>query len=80
MRVCSNAQQILLLQVFVSRDHLATCAAACAYACELPFQWGPLLAIVQAGSASLEGVQTLNQDQQHLADELHKVCSASDPS
>ena len=66
-------QCMFLLQVFVSRDHLATCAAACAYACELPFQWGPLLAVVQAGSANLEGVQTLNQDQQRLVDELHKV-------
>lgn len=66
----------MVVQVFVSRGHLATCALACAYACGLPFMWTPLLAIVQAGTASLQGLQTLEQAQQQLADDLHKVCFA----
>lgn len=69
-------QHLLVVQVFVSRGHLATCALACAYACDLPFQWAALLAIVQAGLAGLEGLQTLDQDQQQLADNLHQVCPA----
>ena len=73
-------QQLLVVQVFVSRGHLATCALACAYACELPFMWAPLLAIVQAGIAGLEGLQTLEPAQQQLADDLHKVCPALAPA
>ena len=42
--------------------------------------WAPLLAIVQAGIAALEGLQTLEQSQQQLADELHKVCPAPAPA
>lgn len=67
----------MVVQVFVSRGHLATCALACAYACGLPFMWTPLLAIVQAGTAGLQGLQTLEQAQQQLADDLHKVCPAT---
>lgn len=62
------------VQVFVNQGHLAACALACAYASEVPFQWASLLAVVQAGCATLEGLTTLDQTQQQLADELHKVC------
>ena len=78
--VSANSRTALLVvQVFASRGHLAACALACAYACDLPFMWAPLLAIVQAGTAALEGFQTLEQAQQHLADDLHKVCPAPAP-
>ncbi len=61
------------MQVFVSRGHMATCAVACAYACSLPHHWVSLLAIVQAGSASLQEQQQLKPDQQELAEQLRKV-------
>lgn len=49
---------------------------ACAVACNVPFQWASLLAVVQAGNASLEGLDTLEPDQQQLAADLRKVCPA----
>ena len=52
---------------------MASCALACVSACSLPHQWPSLLAILQAGIASLQEQPNPNPDQQQLAEQLRKV-------
>lgn len=65
--------QACCMQVFLGRSDMAECALACAYACTTPHQWPALLAILQAGTASLQEQQDPEEGQQHLADQLHEV-------
>lgn len=65
--------QVCCMQVFLGRSDMAVCALACAYACTTPHQWLALLAILQAGTASLQEQHDPEDGQQNLADQLHEV-------
>ena len=61
------------MQVFASRADLAACGLACACACRVPHQWGPLLRMLQAGLTALQEGPPLHPDHAYLTDQLTQV-------
>jgi len=64
---------VLDVQVFLGRSDMAACALECAYACTTPHHWAALLAILQAGSASLQEQPDEHTSHQDLAEQLREV-------
>ncbi len=72
--VCQACDDSVLdVQVFLGRGDMAACALKCAYACTTPHHWPALLAILQAGSASLQEQPDAHTSHQDLAEQLHEV-------
>ena len=75
--VCCASQachdSVLGVQVFLGRSDMAACALECAYACTIPYHWPALLAILQAGSASLQEQPDADTSHQDLAEQLREV-------
>ena len=75
--VCCVSQachdSILGVQVFLGRSDMAACALECAYACTTPYHWPALLAILQAGTASLQDQPDADTSHQDLAEQLREV-------
>ena len=75
--VCCVSQachdSVLGVQVFLGRSDMAACALGCAYACTTPYHWPALLAILQAGSASLQEQPDADTSHQDLAEQLREV-------
>ena len=70
-QACDNS--VLDVQVFLGRSDMAACALECAYACTTPHHWPALLAILQAGSASLQEQTDADTSHQDLAEQLREV-------
>ncbi|DBB06293.1 hypothetical protein WJX77_007210 [Trebouxia sp. C0004] len=72
---CAHIFERLRLQrqVFLGRGDMAACALECAYACTTPHHWGALLAILQAGSASLQEQPDTATSHQDLAEQLREA-------
>lgn len=64
---------ILIVQVFLGRADMAACALECAYACTTPHHWAALLAILQAGTASLQEQPDAHTSREDLAEQLREV-------
>lgn len=72
--VCQACDDSVLgVQVFLGRSDMAACALECAYACTTPHHWPALLAILQAGSASLQEQPDAHTSHQDLAEQLREV-------
>jgi hypothetical protein len=68
--VCDSIPDV---QVFLGRGDMAACALECAHACTTPHHWAALLAILQAGTASLQEQPDAHSSHQDLAEELREV-------
>ncbi|KAL0036267.1 hypothetical protein WJX79_010808 [Trebouxia sp. C0005] len=72
---CAHIFERLRLQrqVFLGRADMAACALECAYACTTPHHWAALLAILQAGTASLQEQPDAHTSREDLAEQLREA-------